>query len=223
MTYVFGDIHGCLNSFNLLLKELSPRAEDTIVTLGDYIDRGPCSKGVIDRLIALRQELTVITLRGNHEMMMQEARNGPPASSFWLLNGGIETLHSFYTRSLAAIPPSYWDFFAQLAPYHESESILFCHATPPPDKAAADCDEEELLWLRFRDLQPREDGRLLICGHTPQKDRLPKLERGHLCLDTGSGHGGYLTALTVETGDFLQANEEGELRRGHLPLPKKAD
>lgn len=218
MTFVFGDIHGCLYSFNTLLELLSPGSDDVVVTLGDYVDRGPASKGVIERLLVLRKEINLVTLRGNHEIMMEEARNGPPASSFWKLNGGIETMASYGERSLKNVPDSHWEFLKELKPYYLTDRFLLTHATPPSNRAIEDCDDEDLYWARFRNLKPRKDGLFLICGHTPQDERLPALDNGHLCLDTGCVHGGYLTALTLETGDYIQANESGDLRDGEVDL-----
>lgn len=218
MTYVFGDIHGCLNSFNLLLEFLQPGKNDEVVTLGDYIDRGPSSKGVIDRLLQLREETNLVALKGNHEMMMEDARQGPPSSSFWLLNGGIETLESYSGRSLNNVPEEHWQFFRELKSHHVVDQFLLTHATPPFNKTMADCDDDDLYWNRFRKPKHRTDGKLLVCGHTPQDDRRPALHQGNICLDTGCVHHGFLTALTLETGEYLQANEEGDIREGHLDI-----
>lgn len=224
MTYVFGDIHGCLKSFNELLDYLSPGKDDVVVTLGDYVDRGPASKGVIDRLLKLPEQTTLVALRGNHEIMMEEARQGPPSSSFWLLNGGIETLESYQGRSLSNVPEEHWQFLENLKDHHIVGNFLLTHATPPFDKAITDCDNDELYWARFRAPKPRTDGKFLVCGHTPQEDRFPNLHDGNICLDTGCVHHGYLTALTLETGEYLQANEEGDIRTGEVELktPKEA-
>ena len=218
MTFVFGDIHGCLSSFNALLEFISPGKDDVIVTLGDYIDRGPASKGVIDRLIQLDKEINLITLCGNHELMMEEARFGPPASSFWLLNGGIETLASYQSRKLSEVPDAHWRFFQNLKPFHVVDRFLLCHATVPFDKAPEDCDIDELYWERFHDLKPRQDGKFLVCGHTPQDGSLPRVANGNVCIDTGCVHGGYLTALTLETGEYLQASENEDYRDGKVDL-----
>jgi serine/threonine protein phosphatase 1 len=219
MTYVFTDIHGCLRAFDALLDELQPSDGDTVIALGDYIDRGADSKGVIDRLIGIRDELTLVALRGNHEIMMQEALLGPPASGFWMMNGGLETLDSYNVRSLKGLPEEHWEFLYNLRDIHVAEPFLFTHATPPPELSVAEFDEESLFWSRFTNLRERKDGRFLICGHTPQTDRRPSLRAGHLCLDTGCCHGGYLTALTLETGAYLQTSEEGQFRDGWLDLP----
>lgn len=218
MTYVFGDIHGCLKSFNFLLERLSPGKGDVVVTLGDYIDRGPASKGVIDRLLKLRDETTLVALRGNHELMMEDARKGPPASSFWLLNGGIETLESYSGRSLANIPQEHWQFLSELKTHHEMDNFLLVHATPPADACIENCDDDDLYWSRFRNPKPRADGKILVCGHTPQDERVPVHHNGNICIDTGCVHEGYLTALTLETGAYLQANEEGTFKNGEIEL-----
>lgn len=222
MTYVFGDIHGCLDAFNYLLDEIAPASTDQIVTLGDYIDRGPASKGVIDRLIQLDSEVDLVALKGNHELMMEEARQGPPASSFWLLNGGIETLESYQCRSLSEVPEEHWQFIAGLKSHHLADHFLMTHATPPHRGPIADYDDDDLYWNRFRNPKEREDGLFLICGHTPQENRKPALRNNHLCLDTGCVHDGFLTALILETGEYLQANEAGELRRSKIQLPAMA-
>lgn len=218
MTYVFGDIHGCLRSLNALLELIEPTADDHVVTLGDYIDRGPSSKGVIERLLQLQEETNLVALRGNHEIMMADALLGPPSSSFWLLNGGIETLESYQARSLQKIPDNHWQFLRELKSHHHVGRFILTHATPPSDKKLSDCDDDDLYWSRFRNPKARSDGKILICGHTPQENRLPILSNGHICLDTGCVHHGFLTALTLETGSYFQANEKGELRDGELDL-----
>ena len=218
MTYVFGDIHGCLKSFNSLLDHIQPGKSDTVVTLGDYIDRGPASKGVIDRLLTLRNETNLVALRGNHELMMEDARQGPPSSSFWLLNGGIETLESYNTRSLENVPEEHWEFLRELKSHYIVDNFLMVHATPPHDGALEDYDHDDLYWSRFREPMPRKDGLFLICGHTPQEDRTPHLYNGNICIDTGCVHEEYLTALTLETGDYIQADEEGKINKGQINL-----
>src|SRR5215207_6899427 len=90
-----GDIHGCSRALDLLLADVNPHADDTVVTLGDYVDRGPDAKGVLDRLIDLHHTGRLIPLRGNHEQMLVAARTSRDERSFWLACGGEETLLSY--------------------------------------------------------------------------------------------------------------------------------
>ena len=220
MTYVFGDIHGCLKSFNKLLDQIAPTADDLIVTLGDYIDRGPDSKGVIDRLIELEPKQNLVCLRGNHELMMEDAREGPPASSFWLLNGGIETLESYGSRSLSRVPEEHWDFISRLESHCYVDNFLLTHATPPHHGSIEDYDDDDLYWSRFANPTERDDGYILVCGHTPQEGSKPQIKNGHICIDTGCVSKGFLTVFTLETGEYLQANESGQLRDGRIEIPQ---
>src|SRR5436190_20525021 len=89
-----GDVHGCSRALDLLLTDLDPRDGDTVVTLGDYIDRGPDSKGVLDRLLGLHRAGRLVALRGNHEIMMLAARQSQSDMAYWPHFGGRETLHS---------------------------------------------------------------------------------------------------------------------------------
>ena len=111
-TLVIGDIHGCLNALEALLDYVSPQEDDVVVTVGDYIDRGPDSKGVIDFLNKYRESNQIITLKGNHEQMMEHARDSEQEYYFWLVNGGDATLDSFGTNRLDNIDRSYWKFMA---------------------------------------------------------------------------------------------------------------
>src|SRR5262245_55090137 len=94
-TFAIGDIHGCSRAFDTLLVQVAPRPDDRIITLGDYVDRGPDSCGVINRLLALSKQLRLVCLRGNHDQMMLDARDSPLAEEMWLECGGRETLRSY--------------------------------------------------------------------------------------------------------------------------------
>src|SRR4051812_45545776 len=90
-----GDVHGCLTALDTLLGFVRPTAADQVVFLGDYIDRGPDSKGVLDRLIELRRSLDVVCLRGNHEVMMLAAATSWDGYQMWRACGGAEALESY--------------------------------------------------------------------------------------------------------------------------------
>src|SRR5205085_9807728 len=90
-----GDIHGCLRALDTLLEQVDPQPADLRVTLGDYVDRGPDSNGVLDRMLALRQRCQHVALKGNHDLMMLAARQDQEQFSEWLKTGGQQTLASY--------------------------------------------------------------------------------------------------------------------------------
>lgn len=122
-----GDIHGCLTALQTLAERVPFRPEsDILVTLGDHVDRGPDSKGVIDWLLAWEGER--VSLRGNHEIMMFEARAGVGWARGWDQVGGRETLDSYGPDSkVGDIPAEHWDFLESLVPFHETETHFFVH------------------------------------------------------------------------------------------------
>src|SRR5262245_61050592 len=121
-TLAIGDIHGCSKALNMVLAQVRPRPEDRVITLGDYVDRGPDSAGVINRLIELGTQCQLIPLRGNHEIMMLEARadDDPLRFNLWLGYGGRETLASYsktllgsrslFGNKMSRIPEPHWQF-----------------------------------------------------------------------------------------------------------------
>src|SRR3954451_13711907 len=109
-----GDVHGCSRALDVLLADVNPRGDDTIVTLGDYIDRGPDSRGVLDRLIDLHRTGRLVALRGNHEIMLLNARQSSAEDCEWRRCGGEATLAAYgttdYAGTLNNIPERHWDF-----------------------------------------------------------------------------------------------------------------
>ena len=213
-TLAIGDIHGCLKSLETLADFVDFSPEDTIITLGDYIDRGPSAKGVIDYLLKLRESHQVITLKGNHELMMEESRTEYDDLMNWLLNGGIETLNSFNAVEFEQIDQKYWDFFESCLGYHETDNHIFVHAGLIPDKPLDEQTDHAKFWLRFNETEQHNSGKLIICGHTPQKPGVPTVKDHAICIDTGACNEGWLTCLDVESGDYWQANEKGKTRQG---------
>ena len=119
-----GDIHGCKTALERLLDSIQPTAEDTIVTLGDYVDRGPDSRGVVERLIQLGGETRHVGLMGNHEEMMLEVIQQQTPHEMWLRHGGVETLDSYaFAGSLDFLPDSHLEFFESLVDVHEERGI----------------------------------------------------------------------------------------------------
>ena len=215
-TIAIGDIHGCSAALDALIAAVRPRAEDVVVTLGDYIDRGPDSRGVLDRLIDLRGRCRLVPLLGNHDQMLLDVRAGTYPID-WLLDiGGTATLDSYGPgRSLDLIPEAHYEFLGACRDFYESDGHIFVHANYYPDLAMAEQPVGMLRWESLRDMTPgpHESGKPVIVGHTSQKSG-EILDLGHLkCIDTYCYGGGWLTALDVVTGEAWQANQRGKVRR----------
>ena len=148
-TFAIGDIHGCLTSLEALAAYADFQSDDIVVTLGDYVDRGPNSKGVIDWLLALRERCQLIHLRGNHEIMMLESFDSQQEDLIgWLSVGGAETLASYGT-SFSDVPDEHWDFMLTALPYWETETHFFVHANAKQKVHLEDQSDDMLYWEKF--------------------------------------------------------------------------
>ena len=219
-TLAIGDIHGHLRQFEALLEAAALTGEDHLVLLGDAVDRGPDSAGVLRRIIQLRKKRRVTALRGNHEEMMLAARGGriEPMRD-WLLNGGLETLMSYagHRATVRDVPAEHWRFLEKgLVDYLETETHLFVHGNCAPDRPLSAQDDYMLRWERCDEIRPHASGKVIVCGHTPQMDGRPMNKGYAICIDTGAGHGGPLTCLEVGSGKLWQADGEGKVTRGHI-------
>jgi serine/threonine protein phosphatase 1 len=223
-----GDIHGCARALDALLRAVAPTADDLIITLGDYVDRGPDSARVIERLIRFSTTHQLIPLRGNHEEMMMEARDSSEALEFWESCGGRTALDSYAdggsgeALSLASVPDAHWAFLDdQCRDYYQTNDHFFVHggvdATLPLDKQAPFI----LHWEKYPPPRPHISGKTMICGHTPQAGSIPGSLPHAICLDTGAGFGGWLTCLEVATGQVWQSNQRGEIRETVLKAPRR--
>ncbi len=213
-TIAIGDIHGCAQALAALLDKVGPTSDDRVVFLGDYIDRGPDTRGVLDRVLELRRLCEVVALLGNHETMLIESLQKGNPLSFWLAQcGGSATLSS-YGGSLRNIPPDHVDFFSSCRRFFETSSHLFVHANYNAHQPLEEQSDEVLLWqhLSWSVPTPHRSGKQVIVGHTPQRTG-KILNLGHLlCIDTACFAGGWLTALDVDSGESWQANQAGETR-----------
>jgi serine/threonine protein phosphatase 1 len=212
-----GDIHGCFNALSVLADLVPFRPDDVLITLGDYVNRGPDSHAVLDWLIAYKKRGGLVALRGNHEIMMLEARDSDEAYRRWLGYGGQQTLASYShfgdAGQLADIPQEHWSFLENdLAPWHETKSHIFVHANAYPDVPMAEQPEFALYWEPFADPPAHESGKTLICGHTSQKTGRPRNIGHAVCIDTWAYGAGWLTCLDVGSGQFWQANRSGATR-----------
>jgi len=212
--FVIGDIHGCSKALRTLIEAIEPTAEDELIFLGDYIDRGPDSKDVVDQILQLKQRCQVKALRGNHEIMLVGVALHGLEDEIWLENGGSTTVAS-YGGKLDKIPESHLDFFQQLLAYYETDDAIFVHAGYGHLAEMDDLDDTTLYWkhLPFPLPLPHKSGKRVFLGHTPQAEG-DILEREHLvCLDTYCFGGGYLTAYDIDSGAVIQADRQGHLRR----------
>ncbi len=211
-----GDIHGCINALMALGDFVAFRPDDTIVTLGDYVDRGPDSAAVVDFIIELHKSHHLVPLRGNHEIMMVDSRGKKSWSQAWIGYGGEATLRS-YGGSLEGVPDEHFDFLqSKLVSYYECESHFFVHAFAEAHIALKDQSEAALYWRKYKNPKRHCSGRIMVCGHTAQRTGLP-LNDGHsVCIDTWAHGDGWLTCLDVGSGRIWQANEAGETRGSEI-------
>lgn len=214
---VIGDIHGCIRSFQKLLEVVAPREEDTLIFLGDYVDRGADSCGVIEKIIALRAQCNVVTICGNHEQMLLQALEDREAYKAWCSYGGRETMESYARHGHGWGPnhlPAAHDIFLreQLLDYWESEQHIFIHASLNPDLDMKEQPEWLLRWEPFHDPTRHKSGKQIICGHTSQRSGIPALFGGGLCIDTYIYGGGWLTCYDTAAQTFVQTNERSEQR-----------
>ncbi len=217
-----GDIHGCARTLDRLMTELAPEPEEHLVFLGDYIDRGPDSRGVIQRCIEISEQFCCTFLRGNHEQLMLDYLAGHGAAS-WLANGGHSTLGSYLTRSGGwHLPPEHQAFLEATLLYFDSPEYFFVHGGLPPqltiEESKVACDFREFLWTRPPGAhQPVAWEKTVVFGHTPVSS--PLRRPGMIGIDTGcvyARHKGFgrLTAVRLPAEEYVSvANCEGWLRR----------
>ena len=203
LTYAIGDIHGSYNKLRALLDHCRKHrgaTEYRIIFLGDYIDRGPNSREVVDLLIDTQSQAPdqLICLRGNHEDMLLSAVNDGDHEP-WLANGGAMTLASYGVGRANAIPPAHLDWFHSLPVATADQQRFFVHAGVRPGVPLQQQSEYDLIWIREPFLSdPRDHGLYVVHGHTPVRSGMPELRHNRLNLDTGAYYGGPLTAAVFD-------------------------
>ncbi len=208
--FAIGDIHGCLDKLENLMKQIpADFGRDRIVFLGDYIDRGPDSFGVVEYLIALQEKHpeTFIFLKGNHEEMLELYLAGMDRS-LYLSNGGLQTLESYMAQESLEdgppIPESHLSFFASLLPYYETDKYIFVHAGLKPGVPVYEQKSEDLFWTRTAFIESDYSfGRLVIFGHTPFVK--PLIHPNKIGIDTGAVYGYQLTCVELPDMIFYHA------------------
>jgi serine/threonine protein phosphatase 1 len=227
LVYAIGDIHGRLDMLDELLEQIEGDCggldNAQLIFLGDYVDRGPDSRGVIEKLIHLkRMHKDTVFLKGNHEAIMLDFLAEPEDLPQWLDWGGEETLESYGIDPVgvgksdladaihAAMPKAHLDFLNSLALTHIEGDYLFVHAGVRPGAALEDQTETDLLWIRkrFHNAAPAErPDYVVVYGHTPVDK--PEDAGWRIGVDTGACYGGMLTAVVLEgaTRRFLSVKD----------------
>lgn len=232
LVYAVGDVHGRLDVLGPLLRDIAedalrsrPAETPLLVFLGDYVDRGPDSKGVVDLILQMQGYGRIEThvLKGNHEEALLRFLEDPPFGAVWLENGGGPTLISYGVEPPAArtdaeawvrtreafaraLPPAHEAFYESLELLITVGDYAFVHAGVRPGVAIEDQVERDLLWIRQEFLEaPGPYGKVIVHGHTPTEEA--QLTRHRLGIDTGAYATGLLTAVRLEGEDqrLLQA------------------
>ena len=234
--YAVGDSHGCaqiLGALHAAILEDSaaadarapaPAGRRVAVYLGDYIDRGPESRGLLEMLIAAPLPgFETVHLMGNHDLFMRQFLDGEDVTALWMMNGGAATLRSYgvdpgalhhigdaagrlRAELEARLPAAHRGFLSALRLSHVEGGYFFVHAGIRPGVPLEAQDAHDLVWIREPFLSSTADhGKVVVHGHTPVD--APEVRANRIGIDTGACYGGRLTALVLEGGGqrFLQA------------------
>ena len=211
-SFAVGDIHGCAGHLDALLARLAPTFEDTIIFLGDYVDRGADAAAVISRLLRLRACCRAVFIKGNHDELMLHAREDDQVRRAWIRYGGDATIASYGGRFPEGVPQEHWDFLEACVDWHETSDHILVHSPIRADVSIAEQSAEEWRWSFTIPEARHISGKWVVCGHCSQHDGLPVVIGGSVLIDTWAHGGQWLTALDLRTGELTQANAEGQTR-----------
>lgn len=215
-TIAIGDVHGCAAALRALVRQIEPQSTDTIVMLGDCVDRGPDSRGVIETLLDLRGRCELVPILGNHEEMMLNFLDSRVQPDDWLVVGGDATIASYTAdRSKPSLPHEHEDFVRTWGDYWEDDLNFYVHAAYHPEQPLAGQRWQIWRWHSLRDSvpEPHASGKVAVVGHTSQKTG-EVLDLGHIkCIDTYCWGGGWLTAYEPATGKVWQVDRDGKPRK----------
>ncbi len=196
MLWTIGDIHGCLNALKKLIEKISPTPNDKLVFLGDYIDRGPDSKGVIDFLIELSKRTNCVFLRGNHEQMLLDVVDNGDDTYLWVINGATATWRSYGNFQNLLYNDEHLEFFRNTQYYFIEDKYLFVHGGVRPNIPIEKQDKRDLIWIREEFISKKHNtGYIVVFGHTPFEDVF--IGEDKIGIDTGCVYGGKLTAYNI--------------------------
>jgi len=212
-TIAIGDIHGCSTALAALINALQPGPADLLIPLGDVIDYGPDSRGVIEQLKTLRGRTNLLLLTGNHEEMLFAVLDQNRDLESWTRHGGDKTLESYGMDHPRDLPAGDVDFLRTAKWFHETDTHAYVHAGYFPNQPLSDTPASALFW-EFLDpdrAYPHYSGKTFVVGHTPQTTG-EVLDLGFVVgIDTDCSRGNWLTAFD-STGIYWQANQGGEVR-----------
>jgi serine/threonine protein phosphatase 1 len=221
--YAIGDVHGRADLLGQLFAGIdadmaaNPAPRVVQVLLGDYIDRGPQSREVLDLLVSRNQRHRMVCLKGNHETYVPGFLRNPATLDQWRQFGGLETLLSYGVTPIinadereqrqlaeafdAVLPESHRRFLAGLKESFTCGDYFFAHAGVRPGVPLSQQREDDLLWIR-EDFLLHEDGfgKIIVHGHTPVKE--PDIRPNRINIDTGAYATGWLTCLVLEAEDM---------------------
>jgi len=210
-TFVVGDIHGRLGMLEKLMAKIPWRPDkDALVFLGDYVDRGPDSRGVVDYILSLNREETQIGfIMGNHERMFLDYL-ADVHRDLYLANGGLPTLKSYNPDDVGSlwgpieIPSNHKSFFESLNPYFEIEGYYLVHAGFRPGIPVGLQSEVDMAWIREPFISSTFDfGKKVVFGHTPFSE--PLVMKNKIGIDTGAAYGRRLCCLELPSERFYFA------------------
>lgn len=218
--FAVGDIHGCHQELETLLSSLKNAhgagPDDHFVFIGDYIDRGPDSRGVVDRLLAWKRDCPkTVFLRGNHEdMLLGFLGLGGHSGEVYLANGGVETFKSYgiepngpISHIVQQMPKEHIDFYVATELGVVIAEFLFVHAGVSPNASLTEQREHDLMWVRGEFIQSQHDlGKTVVFGHTPFEDVMLHLPF-KIGIDTGLVYGNRLTAIELVEGTLFQVDK----------------
>lgn len=218
--FAIGDIHGCFDQLKELIEEkIRITIHDKLVLLGDYIDRGPKSKEVIDYIIALKEKgFDITALSGNHEQMLLDAWEEEDFTGIWMINGGKETLKSFGIKTVKDLEPDYLHFFRSLKLTVEIGKTLFVHAGFNDEIDHPFEDTFHMIWKCRKNYSHfLLKDKTIVHGHctipaTTCDERIKANDRV-INLDTGCVYVGYkgygrLTALELQSREIYFVQKE---------------
>jgi len=215
--YVVGDLHGCLEEPEILIKHLESREglsqDDLVIFLGDYVDRGPDTKSVVDLMLDFATRFPKTRyLKGNHEDMLLDflGFDGRMGQAF-LYNGGLETIQSYGISVFSppgemvdAMPESHFQFYSELESIIQVGDFICVHAGLNPTKELGDQDDSEVFWIRDEFIANDHNfGKTIVFGHTPHQEVFEHLPY-KIGIDTGLVFGNKLTCLELKEGKLLQ-------------------